>query len=207
MSWHSTDNGKTWSAGRSYQRRSRLRPRRTPRHGGAPKTEKCGQSGWTFAKKACGSTARCRMTEAKPGRQTSRSMRRPTVTSASAAIPPLTSARRANLYAMWRNWLSGSRDMYYAVSTDRRLGRSRSSAQGTWPVECLSDGRRRTGAGWQRRSFIRRGGGTERCMPRPVTAKEVALGKGKNPAIAVGQDGAYIVWTEGTRREVDKARR
>ena len=37
---------------------------------------------------------------------------------------------KGELYAMWRNWLSGSRDMHYAVSADRK----------TWKVQKLGSG-------------------------------------------------------------------
>jgi hypothetical protein len=35
-------------------------------------------------------------------------------------------------------------------------------------------------------------------------AKEVEVGRGKNPSIAVGQDGAYVIWTDGTNVKLKK---
>ena len=89
------------------------------------------------------------------------------------------------MWAMWRNWLGGSRDFYVASSSDggatfqaaEKLGR------GTWPLNaCPMDGGGIISAGkngvfttWRRedRVFTARSG-----------EAEVEIGAGKDPALA-----------------------
>ena len=97
------------------------------------------------------------------------------------------------LHVTWRNWLDGSRDIYLATSTDGgstfkplKLG------QGTWPLNaCPMDG----GAlalpytAWRREKTV------YVCRPREA---EVAVGEGKDPALAVDASGhPVIAWTQG----------
>ena len=95
------------------------------------------------------------------------------------------------IYAMFRNWMNGSRDMYLAISRDR--GKTFAPAQklgdGTWPLKgCPMDGgglfASTTGVEtvWRRNDTIYTG--------RPG-APEVAIGKGKDAAIA----GDVILWS------------
>jgi BNR repeat-like domain len=103
---------------------------------------------------------------------------------------------KGELYAMWRNSLSGSRDMYYAVSRDRKTWKAQKLGTGTWPLNaCPMDG---GGLAIDAKGAVytawRRDGGIYATTGQDA---EVALGKGKNPAITAGKDGRYIVWTEG----------
>lgn len=110
---------------------------------------------------------------------------------------------KGELYAMWRNWLSGSRDMYYAVSTDRKTWTSHKLGEGTWQLNACPmdggglafDGSGQLHSAWRREGLI---------YAAPANGKEVALGKGKDPSIAGGKDGVYVAWTDGTAVKVMK---
>jgi hypothetical protein len=103
---------------------------------------------------------------------------------------------KGELYAMWRNWLSGSRDMYYAVSTDRKTWSSHKLGEGTWPLKACPmdggglalDGNGAFHSAWRRDGVVYATG---------ADGKEVALGPGKNPTIAANRVGPYVAWTEG----------
>lgn len=109
--------------------------------------------------------------------------------------PSVMIAPDGGIYAMWRNWLGGSRDLYLASSTDggatfheRKLG------EGTWPLNaCPMDG---GGVAWL-------------AAGKPVTAwrrdkdvfvaeagaAERVVGAGKDPSIAANRNGAFVAWT------------
>ena len=110
---------------------------------------------------------------------------------------------KGELYAMWRNWLSGSRDMHYAVSTDRKTWKVQKLGTGTWPLNACPmdggglaiDGKGVFHSTWRRDGVV---------YGTTAQGAEVPLGKGKNPAIAAGKDGRYIIWTEGMRVMLSK---
>jgi BNR repeat-like domain len=94
------------------------------------------------------------------------------------------------IYAMFRNWLGGSRDFYLAESKDGGRGfTTRKLGEGTWPLNaCPMDG-----GGlilddhgplsvWRRESTV--------FLDRPGS-KEIEIGPGKNAAIA----GHIVVWS------------
>jgi hypothetical protein len=107
------------------------------------------------------------------------------------------------LYAMWRNWLAGSRDMHYAVSTDRKAWKVQKFGAGTWPLNaCPMDGgglaidsKGTLHSAWRRDGVVYATSGQ---------GEEVALGKGKNPAILAAKDGRFVIWTEGMRVMLSK---
>ena len=101
------------------------------------------------------------------------------------------------MYAMWRNWVSGSRDMYYTRSTDGKTwATAKRFGTGTWPLNACPmdggglalDGRSVLHSAWRRDGAIYATAGD---------AKELAIGKGKNPTIAASKTGAFIAWTDG----------
>lgn len=110
---------------------------------------------------------------------------------------------QGELYAMWRNWLDGSRDMYVAASKDGRSWQTQRLGQGSWPLNaCPMDG---GGLAVDKRSVIhsawRRGNAV---YVTSAGGPEVRIGAGKNPAIAIGSDGPYFIWTEGANVKVIK---
>jgi hypothetical protein len=56
--------------------------------------------------------------------------------------PSLVFAPSGKLYAMWRNWLGGSRDLYIAQSNDgMRFAKPKKLGTGSWPLQaCPMDG-------------------------------------------------------------------
>ena len=95
------------------------------------------------------------------------------------------------VYAMFRNWLNGSRDMYLAVSHDggKTFEQARKLGEGTWPLNAcpmdgggLSVGPNGVETVWRRGDTI--------YTDRPG-APEAVVGKGKNAAIA----GDTVIWS------------
>ena len=102
------------------------------------------------------------------------------------------------IHVMWRNALDGARNMYVAYSTDG--GATFQGAQklgtGTWMLEaCPMDGgglaidpAGKLVSVWRRESdvYLAERGGAERKIEA-----------GKDPAIAAGPDGVYLIWASG----------
>lgn len=104
---------------------------------------------------------------------------------------------KGELFAMWRNWKGGSRDMYLAASPD--LGKSwsaRKLGEGTWPLNaCPMDGGGLTfDAGQGIHTAWRRGDSVYYVGPG---RREQEIAKGKDPSIAASAKGVYMAWNEG----------
>jgi hypothetical protein len=103
---------------------------------------------------------------------------------------------KGELYAMWRNWLGGSRDMYYGISSDGKAWDVKKLGQGTWPLNaCPMDGgglaldaQGRVQSAWRRDGAV---------FLAAAGSKEVELGKGKNVTLAIGKAGPYAAWQDG----------
>lgn len=94
------------------------------------------------------------------------------------------------IYAMFRNWLGGSRDLYLASSNDGgRTFTTTKLGQGTWPLEgCPMDGGGVTLDARGPLTVWRRGSTVFEARPG---AAEIEIGPGKNAAIA----GDLVVWS------------
>lgn len=102
------------------------------------------------------------------------------------------------IWAMWRNALGGSRDMYLARSTDggHRFSAAEKLGAGTWPLNaCPMDGGGLALASdgkvvtvWRRANKV---------YLAPAGTRETVLDEGKDPAVAFGREGAYVVWSHG----------
>ncbi len=113
--------------------------------------------------------------------------------------PSVAISRSGTIYAMWRNWLRGSRDMYLAQSDDggRSFHEADKLGAGTWPLKaCPMDGGGLAvspdGAVvsvWRREREI---------FLAPSGGAETDVGEGSDPAIAYGRDGFYAIWKTGT---------
>jgi hypothetical protein len=112
--------------------------------------------------------------------------------------PSAAVATDGTLFATWRNWLGGSRDMYIGVSRDGATFQTSKLGHGTWPLNaCPMDGGGlaldQNGAPL---TVWRRGDAVYMAAPGQP---EVELGKGKNPSVAVTSDGqAYAAWSQGS---------
>lgn len=109
--------------------------------------------------------------------------------------PSALAGPNGELYAMWRNWLGGKRDLWLATSSDGgRSFRAEKLGKGSWPLNaCPMDGgsfavdsKGRLQTAWRRESTV---------FVAAAGAPEVELGKGKDPAIAAGRAGIYLAWT------------
>ncbi|MDQ6704351.1 MAG: glycoside hydrolase [Acidobacteriota bacterium] len=109
------------------------------------------------------------------------------------------------IYAMWRNALAGSRDLYLASSRDggKTFGPASKLGGGTWPLNaCPMDGgglaitaQGKVISVWRRASDV---------YLAPEDGAETLFDAGKNPSIAANADGVYAAWSssEGLRIRV-----
>ncbi len=110
--------------------------------------------------------------------------------------PSVMFGKGGEIYAMWRNWLGGSRDMYLTVSRDggvtfqgqQKLG------EGTWPLNaCPMDG---GGVALDRNNHVVTAWRRDKAIFEAAPGeRERELGPGKDPWVAVGTKGAYFAWS------------
>jgi hypothetical protein len=109
--------------------------------------------------------------------------------------PSVTFAQDRSLMVMWRNWLGGNRDMYFATSPDGQMFSTATKlGNGAWPLKaCPMDGGAivaRTANDlssiWRRENEIYLTSGGSR--------KERGLGEGEQPWIAQADQGPVAVW-------------
>jgi hypothetical protein len=110
--------------------------------------------------------------------------------------PSLTFAEDGKLYAMWRNDVDGSRDLYFSVSTDggKTFPAAPKLGNGTWEIDfCPMDGggiavddKRRLTSVWRRQDSI--------YLAVPGQS-EILIGQGKDPAITITNEGVYTAWS------------
>jgi hypothetical protein len=112
--------------------------------------------------------------------------------------PQVTFGPAGGLHVMWRNNLSGNRDMYVVNSKDngRTFDRPTKLGLGTWPLDaCPMDG---GGLAADRDGQVvtiwRRDKQLFRCTPGQP---ELSLGEGAQGWAATGPDGVYLTWTTG----------
>lgn len=101
------------------------------------------------------------------------------------------------IHVMWRNALDGARDMYTSLSRDggKTFERAAKEGRGSWKLpSCPMDGGELIGSARQESiSVWRRDEEVFRCKSGQA---EELLGRGQQPWIAAGPDGAFILWTE-----------
>jgi len=114
--------------------------------------------------------------------------------------PSATYGKDGAVYVMWRNSISGDRDMYLTSgNSSRGFGKAEKLGTGSWKLNaCPMDGGgiardgERTITAWRR--------GTEIFMAEPGQS-ETRLGEGKDVALAVAKGQTYAVWVAGTQLE------
>jgi hypothetical protein len=113
--------------------------------------------------------------------------------------PSLAISGKGELAVMFRNHVGGSRDLYLVRSPDAgpQMGPAVKLGQGTWPLEgcpmdggsVAFDGERGPVTAWRRDKEV--------FLARPGAAEE-RLGEGRDPVVAVTEDGAtYAAWRQG----------
>jgi len=100
------------------------------------------------------------------------------------------------LHVMWRNSLSGDRDMYLSNSKDngRTFDAAAKLGDGTWPLDAcpMDGGGLACDAAGRVTTIWRRDREIFRCVPgRP----EVSLGEGGQGWAAAEREGIYLIWT------------
>jgi hypothetical protein len=108
--------------------------------------------------------------------------------------PSVAFAANGDVLVMFRNSLGGARDFYLARSgDDGKTFQTAKVGEGTWPLKaCPMDGGGMVVAdgsvvtAWRRELDI--------FVARPGSAEE-KIGEGRNPAVAAGRDGAYVIWS------------
>jgi hypothetical protein len=102
---------------------------------------------------------------------------------------------KGTLHVMWRNALSGARDMYYCSSKDhgKTFTKAVKLGQGTWPLNaCPMDGGAIAGnADGKVLTIWRRDKELFHCA---LDKSEVSLGKREQGWVAAGPGGQYLVW-------------
>ena len=108
--------------------------------------------------------------------------------------PSVAFAANGEVLVMFRNSLGGARDFYLARSMDD--GKSFQTAklgEGTWPLKaCPMDGGGIVVASGSVMTAWRRN--LDIFIAKPGSPEE-KIGEGRNPAIAAGRDGAYVIWS------------
>ena len=105
---------------------------------------------------------------------------------------------RGELVVMWRNWLGGARDMYWAISRDgSSFGPATKLGSGSWPLNACpmdggaitSDSRGEPISIWRRQStvYVSSSSNSE-CQISP---------RGKQPIIIAGNGKLYCLWVDG----------
>lgn len=112
--------------------------------------------------------------------------------------PSVASDGKGGLVVMWRNWLKGSRDLYFAESTNRGVTFSAAAklGTGTWPLQaCPMDGGdviavpgNGVFAVWRRQKGI--------FLTTPA-GPEIKLGNGSQPVLAQVGGSTLAVWQAG----------
>ena len=115
--------------------------------------------------------------------------------------PTLAFDETGRLFAMWRNALDGSRDLYLTSSTDgQRFAPAQKLGQGTWKLNaCPMDGGALAVTQGKVVSAWRRDGDV---FLAEAGAPEQKVGTGKDVALARGKRGTYIAWTHESAIEV-----
>ncbi len=113
--------------------------------------------------------------------------------------PSITADGKGNVYVMFRNDLSGSRDLYLARSKDggKTYAPAEKLGTGTWVFDqCPMDGggismdpKGRIGTAWRRDKFV--------YYSEPGKS-EIKIGEGRAPSLVKTSRGNYIAWQQGS---------
>jgi hypothetical protein len=108
--------------------------------------------------------------------------------------PSVAVDERGRIHVLWRNALTGARDMYLATSTDggQTFGKATKLGSGTWPLDrCPMDGGGVATANGKLATAWRR---DKEVFLATNDGKETRLGTGEQPWIAMTDKGSYVVW-------------
>ena len=112
--------------------------------------------------------------------------------------PSVIFTQTGEIFAMWRNWLNGSRDMYFAMSRDgKTFGKAQKMGTGTWPLKgCPMDGGAlAVSAEGRIKSIWRR----ENSIFTADSLTETKLGTGTQPIAFRAKNHTFFVWQHGSK--------
>jgi hypothetical protein len=119
--------------------------------------------------------------------------------------PSLAVDGQGHLWAMWRNWLGGSRDMYASVSKDggKTFSAARKLGSGTWPLKgCPMDGGQMAFGNEDRLLTVWR---REKALFTADDRGETLLtSQGLHPVVGVGGGTTFHLWQNGSRLMIKK---
>jgi hypothetical protein len=194
MAWRSIDGGKTWGQG----------IRVNDVAGAATEglhTLAAGANGRLFAfwldKRSANGTKLFGATSINGGETWSRNAalyESPEGTICECCHPSAAVDAEGQVFVMWRNWLNGSRDMYWTRSRDGIVfSQPEKLGTGTWKLNaCPMDGGgiAVSGSGvvtaWRREHDL--------YLDRPGK-NEIAVGQGTDVALTAGKSGVYLIWS------------
>ena len=114
--------------------------------------------------------------------------------------PSLAVDGRGRVWAMWRNWLDGARDMYAGVSEDggRTFAPARKLGNGTWTLKaCPMDGGQLSfGVDGALMSVWRR---DKAIVAAGETGESVLSEQGLQPVVVAGSGTVFYLWQHGTK--------
>jgi hypothetical protein len=114
--------------------------------------------------------------------------------------PSLTVDQKGQVWAMWRNWLDGSRDMYASMSEDsgRTFSAARKLGSGTWELKgCPMDGGQIAVApNGQLRSVWRR---DQAIFASDGSGETMLSAQGLHPAVGFDGESPLYVWQSGKK--------
>ena len=117
---------------------------------------------------------------------------------------PSVAVGKNGVHIMFRNSVSGNRDMYITSSADdgRSFTPARKLGQGTWSLDAcpMDGGMLATTTAGTIQTVWRRDGNVYTALASGDP--EVDLGKGQQPWIAATQQGVFLVWTSGREGEL-----
>jgi hypothetical protein len=112
--------------------------------------------------------------------------------------PSLAVDGKGRVWAMWRNWLDGSRDMYASVSPDggKTFSPARKLGTGTWPLKgCPMDGGQLAfGKDDQLLTTWRR---DKAVIAAGETGETLLSQQGLQPVVGVGSGTIFYLWQQG----------
>jgi hypothetical protein len=113
--------------------------------------------------------------------------------------PSLAVDGHGRVWAMWRNWLDGARDMYASVSEDggRTFSAARKLGDGTWTLKaCPMDGGQIAfGANGDLLTVWRR----DKAILAAGQTAESVLGEGQQPVLSTGVGAVFYLWQRGPK--------
>jgi hypothetical protein len=204
FAWTSSDKGATWS--RAARINSTTNSAREGMHAMTSDGKGAVHAAWLDLRN--GKTELWGATSSDGGRSWSGNQmiyRSPDGTICECCHPSLAVDGQGHLWAMWRNWLGGSRDMYASISKDggKTFSPARKLGSGTWPLKgCPMDGGQIAFGNEDRLLTVWR---RDKALFTADDKGEALLtSQGLHPVIGVGAGTTFHLWQKGSKLMLKK---